>query len=356
MKIQCFIGFLLLQVNSSSAFVSSVSQSRTVTGTSLNVVPVPQEVSAQQLTNYMARSHEEKLKALKTLEDQKNNEIKILKEKIQNAGTSIVQASSSAAPTTVSGSVDELTRKLASYQKFMSEYIVKAQEDKARAVREAEIAIAKKYEAKLQALMLPPSGGSVAASSDDKVSNAFFVKRSQKVAAAAKAGKSRWGDKEVERAAGVNISVPKQTISATPSAFSTPKSGEIPSEVIAADHGLRADGGVGGLTLAERVANGANGVTISNGATPQTIIPNSAYLARNAYITAAAKAGKQSRWGSMEEHKAIEFKSIPLPAAAPDVIIIPEVAAADHGLRADGGVGGPTLAQRVNLGAQLLKQ
>ncbi len=268
--------------------------------------------------------------------------------KIQSAG--IVPASSAPAPPT--GSVAELSKKLEAYQKFMAEYVVKAQEDKARAVREAEIAITKKYEAKLQALMLPPTAGSGSLSANVKVNEAF-LKRSEKVAAAAKAGKSRWGDREVERAAGVSINVPKQTINAAPAA--TPvANGAVPAEVIAADHGLRADGGVGGWTLAERVMNGANGVEISNGAMPNMIVPNDAYLARNAYIAAAAKAGKQNRWGSMEETRSIEFKASPLPAGA-QVIAIPEVTAADHGLRADGGVGGPTLAQRVNLGARLLQ-
>lgn len=356
MKFQFLIVFLLAQ--SSSAFVPAATQSKSVatsTSSSLDAVPVPSEVSAQQLTNYMARSHEEKLKALKTLEVQKNKEIQDLKEKIQNAGSGIVQASSVPTPTPASGSVAELSKKLAAYQKFMATYVVKAQEDKARAVREAEIAIAKKYEAKLQALMLPPSGGGSSSSTSVQMNEAF-VQRSEKVTAAAKAGKSRWGDQEIERAAGVSINVPKQTISAAPAAASSvPTTGEIPSEVIAADHGLRADGGVGGWTLAERVANGANGVTISNGATaPGTVVPNASYLARNAYIAAAAKAGKQGRWGSMEETRSIEYKPSALPAA-PEVIVIPEVAAADHGLRADGGVGGPTLAQRVNLGARLLQ-
>ena len=39
-----------------------------------------------------------------------------------------------------------------------------------------------------------------------------------------------------------------------------------------------------------------------------------------------------------------------------DVIerITPEIEAADHGMRNDGGVDGPSLAQRVNLGAALV--
>ena len=59
----------------------------------------------------------------------------------------------------------------------------------------------------------------------------------------------------------------------------------------------------------------------------------------------------------MEENKAIEMASNALPAAANGhiVTVTPEIAAADHGLQSDGGVGGPSLADRVNLGAQLLQ-
>ncbi len=75
MKFQFLIGFLLTQ--STAAFVPAATQSKSGVSTSLNAVPVPSEVTAQQLTNYMAKSHEEKLKALKTLEEQKNKEIQV---------------------------------------------------------------------------------------------------------------------------------------------------------------------------------------------------------------------------------------------------------------------------------------
>ncbi len=75
MKFQILIGFLLTQ--SATAFVPAATQSKSGARTILNAVPVPSEVTAQQLTNYMAKSHEEKLKALKTLEDQKNKEIQV---------------------------------------------------------------------------------------------------------------------------------------------------------------------------------------------------------------------------------------------------------------------------------------
>ena len=40
-------------------------------------------------------------------------------------------------------------------------------------------------------------------------------------------------------------------------------------------------------------------------------------------------------------------------APVADIPVPPEVEAADHGLRNDGGVGGPSLAERVNLGSKL---
>ena len=61
------------------------------------------------------------------------------------------------------GSKEELLAKLQSYQKFMADYIVKAQEQKLAAVRAAEAATAKKYEEKLLLL-----GGAAAAPSISK--------------------------------------------------------------------------------------------------------------------------------------------------------------------------------------------
>ena len=76
------------------------------------------------------------------------------------------------------------------------------------------------------------------------------------------------------------------------------------------------------------------------------------YDLRNARISAAAKAGK-SRWGNMEVAKA-ESQAIAVLNVGSKSVDPVVVEKADHGLRADGGVGGPSLADRVNLGAQLL--
>ena len=359
MKFQCLTTFLIVQMGSIAAFApgSNIS-SRPNSKFMLNAIPTP-EASAQALTNYMAKAHEAKIAALKELEDKKNVEIKALKESSSSSSSSSTP-SEPAATSATGESVDDMTQKILSYQKFMADYIVKAQDEKAKAVKAAEDAIAKKYEDKLNAFMLngaaPPSNAPAIAIAAVSEESEIYQKRNAKIAAAAKAGKSRWGDKEVERAGAK--APPSEVIVATPV-----DAADAASSIAAADHGLRADGGVGGLSLAERVMNGSAAtvtVAVANGASESTAAPASAMSAifykRNAFIAAAEKAGKSTRWGSEEAQKAIEYTSNNLPPAPKvEIEAIPEVEAADHGLRADGGVGGPSLAERVNLGAKLLQ-
>jgi hypothetical protein len=252
------------------------------------------------------------------------------------------------------GTKEEIAGKLVTYQQFMAKYIVESHQQKVKAVKAAELGVAKKYEDKLR--LLTGSSSSTTAEPAALVpalskETQLYQERNAKVAASAQAGKSRWGDMESARAAQATSTAP--VAQAAPAAPAVRILGPVPPEVEAADHGLRADGGVGGYSLAERVAFGANTAS-SNGAVavPATLSPKQVlYQKRNAMVTAAAKAGK-SRWGEMEIQRVKSFASaLPAARAAP---MRPEVAAADHGLRNDGGVGGPSLAQRVNLGAQLL--
>jgi hypothetical protein len=374
---------------------------------------------------------------------------------------------------------EEITAKLISYQQFMAKYIVEAHQQKVEAVREAQLAIAKKYEDKL--LLLTAASGApvettaeaglyqersanvsaaaaagksrwgdmenaraaeaigvngatasvssvapvpvpvpaptlslydkrnakIAAAakvgksrwSSEENERAFemasalpsiapvsangatapalisvtaavggvslFDKRNINVAAAAKAGKSRWGNMENDRALQMASSLPAVggSSSAVPPAVGQTDHGlraAVSAKVVEeADHGLRADGGVAGPTLAERL-NAGEQLMKSNGATAPALISVTAavggvslYDKRNVNVAAAFKAGK-SRWGDMENDRALQMASS-LPAFGGSSSAVPaEVEEADHGLRADGGVGGATLAQRVNLGASLL--
>ena len=269
---------------------------------------------------------------------------------------------------------EELATKLISYQQFMAKYIVEAQEQKMKAVLSAEASMKTKYEEQLKMLGAAGSTSSgssaaeaapIAKSGGNDVPK-LYLERSAKVSAAAKAGKSRWGDMENERAqktasgaavvnpivakvngASISGTNEKPVVAASPAPVAEVP---VPPEVAAADHGLRNDGGVGGPSLAERVNLGMQ-LFEMNAATTAPASASSLYEIRNARIVAAGKAGK-SRWGDMEIKKAANLVAASLSPGATKSS--PEIEAADHGLRADGGVGGPTLAERVNLGASLV--
>ena len=301
-------------------------------------------------------------------------------------------------------SKEQMAAKLISYQNFMAKYIVDAQKEKAKAIASAEMALKQKFEAQLllagsapapvkvettlyegrnqkvsaaakagksrwgdmenqravngaaTVTSTPVNGAKVNGLSVPAVADqSLFDSRNRKIAAAGKAGKSRWGDMEVAKATSQAAALP--SASATPAA---PVSIPIPAEVEAADHGLRNDGGVGGPSLAERVNLGSQlfgAASASVAAVPAVAVATDASLfdKRNAMIAAAGKAGK-SRWGDMEIQKAsAHVPALPSAGSPPATASIPpEVEQADHGLRADGGVGGPSLAQRVNLGSSLL--
>mmetsp|Transcript_23196 Transcript_23196/g.55004 ORF Transcript_23196/g.55004 Transcript_23196/m.55004 type:complete len:204 (+) Transcript_23196:91-702(+) len=104
--------------------------------------------AASALTEFMAKAHEEKIAAMKRIEDQSKtkideleSEIAILKQTIQTlntpkTGNSFVFPASN----------KDLTMKVDAYRKFISEYIVKSQQDKFNAVKIAENILKAKYE------------------------------------------------------------------------------------------------------------------------------------------------------------------------------------------------------------------
>lgn len=326
-------------------------------GVSLNALPTPEE-SAKALGDYMAKAHEEKLKAVEAAASTRDAEIKALKEELASLKTTrgnSIELASSATPE----SNEELAAKLAAYQKFMAEYIVKSAEEKSKAVKAAEAAVAQKYEAKLA---LPSAASTVPTTSTS------YDKRNAKVSAAAAAGKSRWGDSEVFKAialskdkTSVTLPPPPEhsvTAEATAALPATILTAEVPTEVVEADHGLRADGGVGGLTLAERVMQGSKADAASAAVAIVDVTNLLLFDKRNERIVAAAKAGLNTRWGEMEIEKAeenMEYRVLHPVSAKTAIKSMVEVEEADHGLRADGSVGGPSLLERVNLGASMLQ-
>ncbi|KAL3900093.1 MAG: hypothetical protein SGARI_006317, partial [Bacillariaceae sp.] len=229
-------------------------------------------------------------------------------------------------------SKEQLAGRLVTYQQFMSRYIVEAQEQKMKAVKAAEAAVAAKYEQKLQLYQAKEVTPTLPAIPDSPATK-LYDSRNANIAAAAAAGKSRWGDMEVAKA----------------KASSPP---------------------VNGVQV-----NGASAPVVEESVDPNAIAilsGNSLYYHRNQMVAAAGAAGK-SRWGDAEVKKAtteasktppagaapsapVSASTAPPAPAAPKITVTPEIEAADHGLRNDGGVGGPSLAERVNLGATLGEQ
>jgi len=145
--------------------ITSFSPSSTTT-TAIYVANMPSpEDSAKALTEYMAKSHAEKLKAIKIVEDKSKAEIDDLKAQIKElkaAAASLpanaVVGDSGEGSGTSSLSVEEdLAEKLAAYQTFISKYIVSSQEEKMKAVQAAQESTTSKFETKLNTLRLEPS-------------------------------------------------------------------------------------------------------------------------------------------------------------------------------------------------------
>ena len=96
------------------------------------------EEAANAVSNYMVKSDKEKDYALKRLEKQKNREIKSLKQQI-------ILTSSLRPGQDYEYYVESLTKRVDLLQVFMARYILEAQEEKRKAVREAEAYMEEKY-------------------------------------------------------------------------------------------------------------------------------------------------------------------------------------------------------------------
>jgi hypothetical protein len=110
--------------------------------------------SAAAMTEFMAKAHEEKVKAMGRVEDKYRWQITDLEEKIAelevlSKQTTPTSGNSFAFPATNK----DLTNKVHSYRTFISDYIVKAQNEKATAVKAAEAKLTAKYEAIIDGLM-----------------------------------------------------------------------------------------------------------------------------------------------------------------------------------------------------------
>mmetsp|Transcript_21093 Transcript_21093/g.58674 ORF Transcript_21093/g.58674 Transcript_21093/m.58674 type:complete len:290 (-) Transcript_21093:32-901(-) len=275
------LSVLLATIASASTDAFTLSNCRSAVTTQL------QSTENTFAAEYLVRAHEDKLRAVAEVEQTKNAEISALRSEVSDLKEKVGALSTtagSAAPPAVS--TDEVATKLLAYQQFMAKYIVEAHQQKVEAVRVAELRITQKYEEQMK--LLKPEASAEPAKTEEK-----------KIAAAPPAAKE-----EQKEAAPAPAPVASSTSELV-----------VPPEVEAADHGLRADGGVGGYTLAERVALGKDVVNVgaailsggaeaapapAGGAIDPQLAKNKEYFdRRNRHVVDAAKAGK-SRWGEME--------------------------------------------------------
>jgi hypothetical protein len=118
-------------------------------------VPRPsrsQEESARQLTDYMAKAHEEKLRAIQQVENKYRDEIAELKRRLdryesqEGVAIATTQARRGSNSFEFPATNKEMGEKIRAYQRFVADYVVKSQQEKVRAVSEAEEKVKARYE------------------------------------------------------------------------------------------------------------------------------------------------------------------------------------------------------------------
>ena len=358
----------------------------------------------------MVKAHEEKLRAIKVAQDQKNAEIQELKAQIHHLthGPDAGPASSDL----LLLSKQELVEKIHQYQQFMAEYVVKASEQKCKAVEDTKRAMMAKYSSSSPAQAAATTTSTTTSSSTPKT---LYEQRNQVIQAASAADKSRWGKEEIHRISSSSSVSPSASSSSSSSVYQQRNQNviqawmagkgrwmdaemnrlqgrssayslqattttnnnnmvaptlpivqspeQIMTAITEADHGLRADGGVTGLTLHQRVTNGAIAFLNDIMENMATRVQSSFYTERNQMLLQAFSKDK-TRWSEHEINRIqgrttgslVQATVSNMIAAVAPIVQAPQemeraIDEADHGLRADGGVGGLTLRERVNTGA-----
>lgn len=109
---------------------------------------VKDDEAAAAITDFMAKAHEEKIQAMARVEEKYKGQIQEMKAKISelealSKQTTPTSGNSFAFPATNKN----LTEKVQAYRTFVSDYVVKSQDEKAKAVKAAEDKLIAKYEA-----------------------------------------------------------------------------------------------------------------------------------------------------------------------------------------------------------------
>jgi hypothetical protein len=107
--------------------------------------------TAAALTDFMAKAHEEKIRAMERVEAKYKDRVAGLEAKVAelegpNTGSEATSTNSYAFPATNK----LMTEKVRAYRKFISDYIVKSSVEKQKAVKDAEAKVTAKYEALIE--------------------------------------------------------------------------------------------------------------------------------------------------------------------------------------------------------------
>ena len=259
-----------------------------------------------------------------------------------------------------------MQRKLADYQSFVSAYVVNAQEEKVRAVREAEKKVHEFYRAK--------GAAAGAAQPQLKPSEPKKVEEATKPEAKAAAAKPAAAPAKAAPAKAAPAKAPAakkkpaKSIASPPNVPTLPKGEEVPSftkrnEKIKADGkesrwiSAEVDKAASGSTKPQKVNMGpppeSNGAAAGKetGATKQAAPPPPASASADPNVEVLSELA--TTISSLQAKIEALQQSAAAPATAQKEMKI-DVSEADHGMRNDGGVGGATLKERVNFGADLL--
>ena len=244
------------------------------------VFMTPEEERAAVLSEYLAKSHDEKLGAVRSAELKKDAEIRALKNQLK-----ILSSGQPTLPNTDISNLESLTKE--ELVNLVKQYLQLGPEvpgtgDETKPKAKSAPAPPKPSADKSDAGPAPskPSPLKVTTTFDP---NELYLQRNAKLAEAAAAGKSRWGDPEIQRAKDVNS-----------------------ARVVTSNTEVK--------TKSVKPVNGASvtaGKTPAGAAIGGSSAPSSLYQQRNNNVIAAAKAGK-SRWGEMEINK---IQSAPEDAA-----------------------------------------
>jgi hypothetical protein len=140
--------------NTSTAFTTPTSTVRTwqqdIPSSPLYAATSTDEEEASAITEFMAKAHEEKIAAMGRVEAKYREQVAELQKKVVALETAL--ASQTTTPTSGNSFAfpatnKDLTSKVKAYRAFIADYIVKAQEEKYKAVKTAEEKLKAKYEA-----------------------------------------------------------------------------------------------------------------------------------------------------------------------------------------------------------------